>query len=139
MKPRRVPSVQTLAAGIFAAVALVTTVRAQTYPNSQCSAGTTVECFRGTTEECTQWHEEPNRTVGTTTEFGTRLCLQTRVTTYYYYYPSSSGSTGGGGTGGSGGTGGGGGSAGGGDDACGDPDLWSDDGAGCDRDTQNAT
>jgi uncharacterized membrane protein YgcG len=141
MRMRFVPSAMAGITIMIAALAVDRSVGAQIqYPNEQCSSGTTAECFRGETTECTRW-SEPTVVVGTTSEVTERQCLSYRTTTYYFYYPPRSG----GGSGGSGSSGGGdgggiGGDGGGGvEDLCGDPDLWSDDSAGCNKDSQNAS
>jgi uncharacterized membrane protein YgcG len=103
-----------------------------------CSSGTLTKCEEVTTTTCVetkttwvagQWY------VGYREE-----CVrwETTTTTYYYKYDGTGG-TGGGGGGGTGAGDGGGGDGGGGDSPCGDPDLWTDDGAGCDQDSQQAS
>lgn len=113
---------------------------------SECnSTGTGERC--GTIIKCTSWRltsGEISTTgggVGATCATTVEIYLFKAAPCIYCHYPigGSGGSTGGGGSSGGGSSGGGSGGGGGTTNPCGDPDLWSDDGAGCDQGSQQAT
>jgi hypothetical protein len=124
----------------FAGVALHTGTGGRLFAQtSECNAsGTGERC--GTITRCTSWRLSSGEI--STTGIGAGATCATTVEIYlfkaapciYCHYPIGGG--GGGGSGGS--SGGGSGSGGGSTNPCGNPDLWSDDGADCDRDTQQA-
>jgi hypothetical protein len=109
---------------------------------SECNEnGTGDRC--GTYTRCTSWKltsgeiSTTGAGVGATCATSVEIYLFKAVTCIYCHYPiGGSGGSSGGSSGSSGGTSGG---SSGSTNPCGDPNLWSDDGAGCDRETQLAS
>lgn len=140
MKWHVIPSAAAVLAGITFAIVSVSLTSPVEAQFTGCHSGTSIECDRTTETWCTLW-AEPDLTIGTSTKTGGKLCLREFTTTYIFHWNTWPTGPGGGSGGTSGGSTGGNSGAGGNEDplGCGDPDLWSDDGATCGTTGGNAS